>query len=112
MNLKKMIKSFVKSDEFVSAVVSSTNAGFGGSGYSVEFFQDGTHRVLWDNQIGNLYASPGVIVGIPQLSESQLEEVDEDNGEPIEEVIKFYRDDFLANMLDAAEFAEAGGIWQ
>lgn len=106
MNVSKMIKAFVASDEFIGAVVSSTNAGFGGSGYSVEFFPDGHWRVLWDNQIGNLYVSPGVILGIPQLSESQLEEVDDENGESMEDVIGFYRDDFLANMLDAASFAE------
>ena len=110
MNVSKMIKAFVASDEFVSAVVSSTNAGFGGSGYSVEFFPDGHWRVLWDNQIGNLYVSPGMILGIPQLDGSQLEEVDDENGETMGEVIKFYRDDFLSEMLDAASFAEDGGI--
>jgi hypothetical protein len=92
------LQEFVKSEEFISAVVSSTKAGFGGSGYSVEFFPDGTHRVLWDNQIGNLYVSAGYIVGIPQLSEEQLSEVDDDN--TIEDVAEFYRSELAEMMAD------------
>lgn len=64
-------------EEFESAVDSSTKASWGGSGYSVELFEDGTYRVLWDNQIGNLYDSPGIILGIPTLDEEEWNE-DED----------------------------------
>lgn len=90
---------FVKSDEFIDAVIKSTQAGWGGSGYSAEFFEDGSHRVLWDGQIGNLYQSAGEIVGIPQLTESQVSEADEDAGEGLAEVAKFYRDELAADFL-------------
>lgn len=92
-------QQFVQSEEFVDAVVRSTQAGFGGSGYSVEFFEDGSHRLLWDNQIGNLYQSPGEIVSVPQLTEEQVAECDEEAGEGMEEVVKFYRDELAEEFL-------------
>lgn len=58
-------------------IISSTMAGWNGSGYSVELFPDGSYRVLWDNSIGNLYHSPGVIVPIPALSEGDYSQEDE-----------------------------------
>jgi len=61
--------------DFESAVDSSTQAGYSGSGCSVELFKDGTYRVLWNNSIGNLYDSEGTILGVPKLSE----EDDSDN---------------------------------
>lgn len=90
------LQKFAQSEEFVDAVVSSTQAGFDGSGYSVEVFEDGTSRVLWDNQIGNRYESPGMIVRIPQLSAEEAEEGD------LREVAEFYRDELAAQMLDSA----------
>ena len=65
------LNAFIDSNEFEQAVMDSTTAGFGGSGYSVELFEDGTWRVLWDNMIGNLYDSPGIILSIPQLGEDE-----------------------------------------
>ena len=62
------------------AILSSTKASWGGSGYSVELFPDGTYRVLWDNQIGNLYHSRGIIVAIPPLASDEYSQEDE-NGE-------------------------------
>lgn len=71
------LEAFISSNEFEGAVKSSTIAGFGGSGYSVELFEDGAWRVLWDNQIGNLYVSPGVILGIPQFDQDTINDMQE-----------------------------------
>jgi hypothetical protein len=96
----KMSKQqFVQSEEFVQAVISATQAGFGGSGYSVEFFEDGSHRLLWNGQIGNLYQSPGEIIPVPQLSTEQVAECDEEAGEGMAEVVKFYRDELVEEFL-------------
>ena len=92
-------RQFVKSDEFVDAVEKATQAGFGGSGYSVEFFESGEHRLLWNNQIGNKYYSSGEIVPVPQLSQEQVSECDEDNGEGMKEVIRFYQDELAEEFL-------------
>ena len=59
--------------DFEDACVSSTKAGWNGSGYSVELFEDG-YRVLWNNQIGNLYDSPGVILSVPELGDDDWDE--------------------------------------
>jgi hypothetical protein len=67
-NFKATLEAFLQSGELGDAVVSATKAGWGGSGYSVELFEDGSWQVLWDNQIGNLYESPGVILGLWQLN--------------------------------------------
>ena len=77
MSVKRAFQSFLDND-FEKACISSTKAGWSGSGYSVEFFDDGTYRVLWDSNIGNMYDSPGLILNIPQLSD---EEYDEENEE-------------------------------
>lgn len=90
-------QEFVKSSEFIDAVVSSTQAGFGGSGYSAEFFSDGSHRVLWDNQIGNKYESAGEIVRVPQLSQEECEEAADGD---LAEVAEFYRDELAERFLD------------
>lgn len=63
------LETFLESGEFGEGVISATKAGWGGSGYSVELFEDGTHRVLWDNQIGNMYESDGVILGLPKIAD-------------------------------------------
>ena len=57
-------------------IISATKAGFGGSGYSIELFPDGHHRTLWDNNIGNLYDTPGVIIGLPQLGDDEWDDDD------------------------------------
>lgn len=74
---EQTLAAFIDSAEFEQAVKDSTVAGFGGSGYSVELFEDGTWRVLWDNQIGNLYISDGVILGIPQFDQETINDWDE-----------------------------------
>jgi hypothetical protein len=76
-DFSKTLEALIDSDEFESAVQSSTTAGFGGSGYSVELFEDGTWRVLWDNQIGNLYSSSGIILGVPQFDQDTVNDMQE-----------------------------------
>lgn len=76
MSIESAYESF-KNEALEDAIVSSTKASWGGSGYSVELFDNGDYRVLWDNQIGNCYKSPGLILGVPLLSD---DEWDEDNG--------------------------------
>jgi len=92
MSIKQAFESFM-SKSFESAVDSSTKASWGGSGYSVELFDDGTYRVLWDNQIGNLYNSPGLILSVLYLDN---EEWDDDPS------IRFY-DNAEQQMRDVFE---------
>jgi len=73
MSINQAFESFMKSD-FEDAVDSSTKASWGGSGYSVELFKDGTYRVLWDSNIGNRYDSPGLILGVPTLGDEEWDE--------------------------------------
>lgn len=73
MSIKQAFNSFMD-ESFESAVDSSTKASWGGSGYSVELFDDGTYRVLWDNQIGNRYDSPGLILSIPTLDSEEWDD--------------------------------------
>jgi hypothetical protein len=73
MTINSAFESFMAND-FESAVDSSTAASWGGSGYSVELFDDGSYRVLWNNHIGNLYTSPGLIISIPALGDDEWDE--------------------------------------
>ena len=56
----------------------ATKASWGGGGYSVELFPDGTWRNLWNNQIGNKYETSGIILGLPTLSEEDTADLDEE----------------------------------
>lgn len=78
--LEQTLEAFLKSDDFSEAMEKSTRASWGGSGYSIELFEDGTWRVLWDNEIGNLYSSPGVILDIPALEDNDWQECVVENG--------------------------------
>jgi hypothetical protein len=73
MSVRQAFDSFMEKD-FQSAVDSSTRASWAGSGYSVELFDDGRYRVLWDNEIGNLYDSPGLILSVPSLIDDEWDE--------------------------------------
>lgn len=77
--LKGIITSYEKFKD--EAIASSTKASWGGLGYSVELFPEGHYRVLWDNQIGNLYDSPSVIIGVSPCSDDDWDE---------DESIRFY----------------------
>lgn len=75
MTIAQALEAFISDNNgrtFEQAVKDATTAGFSGSGYAVELFEDGTFRVLWNGQIGNLYASPGLILGIPQFGEETI----------------------------------------
>lgn len=78
--LKAALESFIQSPDFPEGVVKSTKAGWGGSGYSVELFEDGSHRILWDNEIGNRYETPGVILSLPQLSCDDMNDFKDQGG--------------------------------
>ena len=73
MSFQSSFDNFMQSS-FEEAVVSSTKASWGGSGYSVELLKSGTFRVLWDNEIGNLYDSPGIILLVPSLGDGDWDE--------------------------------------
>lgn len=84
MDIHQALENFISDKSgatFEQAVKDSTLAGFGGSGYSVELFGDGTFRVLWDNQIGNLYRSSGVILGVPQFDQETVNDMQEFGGD-------------------------------
>lgn len=105
--LKEVLNAFLDSPDLVWGIVASTCAGFGGSAYSVELFHDGTWRVLWNNQIGNRYDSPGIILGIPALDDQDYDDLmDIVNAQPghdkertIQEEQQWLRDE-LAIQLD------------
>lgn len=72
--LEKCLEAFLRSPDFGEGCKAATKASWGGSGYSVELFADGTWRVLWDNEIGNLYESPGEIISLPVLNDDDYQE--------------------------------------
>lgn len=77
MTLEQAFEAFMTDNDytvFQTTVDDSTKASWGGSGYSVELFPDGTYRVLWDNHIGNRYDSPGVILKVPPLSDDEWDD--------------------------------------
>jgi hypothetical protein len=92
-----------KNEAIEEAIKSSTQASWGGSGYSVELFSNGSYRVLWNNQIGNLYESEGVIIGVPTCSDDESSDGDStewffDNAiESFEEKFNQWKSDYLAH---------------
>lgn len=84
--LEKALESFLESEDFAEAVISSTNAGFAGSGYSLELFHDGTYRTLWSDAIGNRYQPSGVILGVPGLSDEDYRDLCEVAGSDTSDV--------------------------
>ena len=78
IGITKAFESFMGNrNDLEKAIISSTKASWGGSGYSVELFPSGEYRVLWDNSIGNLYYSPGIILAIPALDNDEYSQEDE-----------------------------------
>lgn len=73
MSHQTAFESFM-SESFESACDSSTEASWGGGGYSVELFEDGHYRVLCDNQIGNKYKSTGLILAVPAIDSEEWDE--------------------------------------
>lgn len=108
MTIAAAFQAFMSSD-FEPACDSATKASWGGSGYSVELFDDGTYRVLWDDQIGNCYDSPGLILGIPTLND---EEWDDDPTHRFydnarEEMLEFFKQHERANQEVQAAIANS-----
>lgn len=69
------LNAFLESPDFEDGCTSATKASWGGSGYSVELFTDGTWRVLWDHQIGNKYETPGVILSLPTINDDEYQQL-------------------------------------
>lgn len=73
--IKATLNAFIESSDFEAGCTSATKASWGGSGYSVELFTDGTWRVLWDNAIGNKYETPGVILSLPAINDDEYQQL-------------------------------------
>lgn len=71
-------EDFATSDEFEGSIIDSTKAGWGGSSYSVELFPDGHYQICWTQQIGNRYASPGIILVIPKCTNDEIADDNDD----------------------------------
>jgi hypothetical protein len=97
------LETFLSSDDFKKSLIASTRASWGGSGYSVELFPDGHWNVLWNNQIGNLYQSPGVILGIPCLDDDDYQDMVNTDENPISEEEYF----FLCYQNESEELAQS-----
>lgn len=67
--LKDVLEDFLKSSDFRQGVIASTKASFGGSFYYVELLPEGSWRILWKEQVGNRYQSPGMLLPHPTESE-------------------------------------------
>jgi hypothetical protein len=106
MSLEKALNCFMTDNNytvFQNAVDASTKASWGGSGYSVELFPDGTYRVLWDNHIGNRYNSPGVILKVPPLSDDEWDQ----------DLSMRYYDDVEESLRETfAEVMEESKLWE
>ena len=74
--LEQAFNSFMK-ERFVESTVSSTKASWAGGAYCLELYPDGTYRVQWEGNIGNLYESPGIILGIPALNDEDWDGTDD-----------------------------------
>jgi len=52
----------------------ATRADWGGRKVYAELFPDSSYRFLLDSELGNLYVSPGIIIQIPYLDDSEWDE--------------------------------------
>ena len=57
-------------------------------------------RVLPASSVGNRYESDGIMLDVPGLTNSELEEVDEDAGEDVYAVADFYAHDKKQQLED------------
>lgn len=74
MGIKEAFESFM-AEEFKSAVISSTKASWGGSGYSVLLYNNGAYKVLWDKYADNvLDRESAVVIKVPPLSDEDYSE--------------------------------------
>jgi hypothetical protein len=97
--VKQQLEKYLKSPDFQAGVKSSTIASYGGSGYSVELHPDGSHRNLWNNEIGNKYESPGIILGIPTVDDCNQDEIDDAFVEQEELLAQLMRDNLSDHLV-------------
>lgn len=75
--LEKCLEAFMASNEFPEALAKGTCDSWGGGGTNVELCPSGIERqswrVLFNNEIGNLYESPGEILGLPTLDDDDYQ---------------------------------------
>lgn len=71
---EQTLENFLQSEDFKSGVISSTKASWSGSNYKLELFPAGDWRVLWSNEIGNLYETEGKILTLPALDTDEMDE--------------------------------------
>jgi len=62
---KMAYQAFVE-EHAEEAIINSTEL-WESDTYHVELFVDGTYRCLYGSEIGNLYESAGIIIGVPSL---------------------------------------------
>ena len=74
--IEKAFNSFME-ESFIQGAISSTKASWAGSEYCVELYPDGTFRVQWGGNIGNLYESQGIVLGIPALNDEDWDGTNE-----------------------------------
>lgn len=102
--LSSTLEQYLESEDFKQGVIDSTRASWGGSCYKVEIMPDGTWRNLWANQIGNRYESEGVIIALPALDCSDMEEFTE-GGRTEDEYFSLSfdnaRDELVSELRDA-----------
>lgn len=108
----QVLGQYVQSSDFVDGIVSATKASWSGSGYSVELFEDGTWRNLWNNQIGNKYETPGIILSLPTLPEEDTAEVDEEevvkHDQALRDLVEFRRDELVQELRNTLAEATNG----
>lgn len=99
-----ILEEFLESDDFKQGVISSTKASWGGSGYSVELLPnpDKPWQILWNNEIGNKYENPGIILGLPTLEDDDVSEADEimDEEYLLGEAFDIERDDLVKELRE------------
>ena len=68
MSIENAFHNFMSQD-FEDTVISSTKASWSGGSYKVELFCDGSYRIHWSGNVGNLYDSNGLMLTVPSLSD-------------------------------------------
>ncbi len=97
-----VLEKFLASEDYLQGCVSATRAAYAGGGYSVELFRDDHWRVLDNGQIGNLYGSPGIIIGLPTFESAALDtETHEEEENAIREAAECLADDEKEIMREA-----------
>ena len=66
-------------ESFEAICIRATKANWWGNGYKVELFNDGTYRYDWDQNFGNLYYSPGLVLQVEVLNDEEFDNDDENN---------------------------------